>query len=153
MGEESWGSSYDNDNKALLVCCLLPLIFLSIVFDEGVHGLTHWLERKRQREDTLQRMLFESHNIWEIYHFLFTRFKSEMMVLGYLAFIVWCCNIGGVFPMFVEAYWGGAPDGSSSSSSDFGSGGERGGESGSVSGSTGPTGGGCSSDSSGGRAR
>ena len=34
---------------------------------------------------------------------LFQRFKSELMVLGFLAFIVWCFNVGSVFDAIAEA--------------------------------------------------
>ena len=122
---ELWGNHYENDHFGLVLICLLPLIGMSIIFDEGVHGLTHWLDHKRQRSGAAPPR-FESHNVYEIYYMLLTRFKSEMMVLGYLAFIVWCCNVGDLFPEIVDAINDGSGSGSgSTSNSGSGSSGRR----------------------------
>ena len=101
-----WGDFTDYLSIALWI--LWALVLLSLSFDEGVHRLGYWIEVRRERANRLTKRTaaemsahglddFDPLNRFEVYSRTFNRFKSEMMVLGFLAFAVWICNVSGIF--------------------------------------------------------
>ena len=104
MAAAYWGDF--SDYLAVVLWIMWALVFISLAFDELNHRLTHWLEAQRKQENRLAKKRnsltgglddFDPLNRFEVLSRIFGRFKSEMMVLGFLAFAVWCCNVSGVF--------------------------------------------------------
>eukprot|EP00966_Prymnesium_polylepis_P027320 632084-Prymnesium_polylepis.1 len=121
MGGGPWGDF--TDYVVIWAWTLVGLVGLTIILDEGIHFLTHWLEHKGHSHHSF-RPTKTGHNIYKfrMYLELLMKLKAELMVLGFLAFIVWTFNVGGVFPSIAAVYSSSPAQGSGSISSGCGSG-------------------------------
>lgn len=94
---ENWGNFDDYWN--ILSWVLVVLITLSLIVDEGLHRLTHWLQHRAGEETGEERP--ELDNAWQLHLLMLRRFKSEMTMLGFLAFLVFILVNSGFFSSLV----------------------------------------------------
>lgn len=96
-GHGPWGTN--NDYLPIFEWIIITLIIVTLIFDLGVHKLGHWLDHKAGIHRGHECKITDVH---AMYSALLNRYKSEMMVLGFLAFVVWICNVGGFFHAIVQ---------------------------------------------------